>query len=398
MYNEYFFVLDALRADHLKYMPWLNQKTKEGVFSDNYTISEGFCERIEIFTKTKPIKLGFITAMTLGYSNKFIYPYKWLRPNLAKYLALIEFNVFFTKVLRRVLWKSCSYFSNYPIYPQRIPLNILHKVGITEDSFDFEKLSIQNKKGLIYKLKEKGFKIKWDLFTSLVSSIKMDDDMRFKELLKFKNIKKVFIPIYIGLPDKIGHQFGPHSSELIDSLRDLDIKCKNIISELLKSNPKSGITIIGDHGMDSVNTLINIDSILYNIESSTGLKRFIDFDFFLDSTILRIWWIGDLINKKIFLKYLKEDREMKQKGCFFVSDESENKIDSLNSIADFIWWAKKGVLISPDFFHTANTPKKGMHGYLDKDNPSSGFFLRIKNDLKIDKIDKIKSGEIDELF
>ena len=50
MYNEYFFVLDALRADHLKYMPWLNSKINQGIYSDNYTISEGFCERMEIFT------------------------------------------------------------------------------------------------------------------------------------------------------------------------------------------------------------------------------------------------------------------------------------------------------------------------------------------------------------
>ena len=89
---------------------------------------------------------------------------------------------------------------------------------------------------------------------------------------------------------------------------------------------------------------------------------------------------------------------MKQKGYFFVSGESENKSNSLNSIADFIWWAKKGVLISPDFFHRSNIPIKGMHGYMNKDNPSSGFFLRIKNDLKNMKFAKINSGSIDELF
>lgn len=95
-----FFVLDALRADHIKYMPWLNKKTEEGIFSNNYSISEGFCERIEIFTNTKPIDLGFITAMTISENPKFIYPYKWLSPRLARYLALIEFNSFFTKILR----------------------------------------------------------------------------------------------------------------------------------------------------------------------------------------------------------------------------------------------------------------------------------------------------------
>ena len=137
MYNEYFFVLDALRADHLKYMPWLNSKINNGIFSDNYIISEGFCERIEIFTKVKPLNLGFVTALTLDHNDQFIYPYSWLSPRLSKYLALIEINPFFTKVLRRILWKICSFYSEFPIYPQRIPLNILHKVGITEDSFCF---------------------------------------------------------------------------------------------------------------------------------------------------------------------------------------------------------------------------------------------------------------------
>ena len=31
MYSEYFFVLVSLRADQLKYMPWLNKKRKENV-------------------------------------------------------------------------------------------------------------------------------------------------------------------------------------------------------------------------------------------------------------------------------------------------------------------------------------------------------------------------------
>jgi len=398
MYNEYFFVLDALRADHLKYMPWLNSKINSGIFSDNYTISEGFCERIEIFTKAKPINLGFVTALTLDYNDQFIYPYSWLSPRISKYLALIEINSFFTKVLRRILWKICSFYSKFPIYPQRIPLNILHKVGITEDSIDFEKFSQKNKKGLIYKLKEKGFKIDWGLFTSLVSQTNMNDDQRLNELLKYKSKTKLFIPIYLSVPDKYGHKFGPNSPELINSLAILDKKCENVILNLLKSNSKSGITFIGDHGMDSVTTSININTILFNIESITGLKRFVDFDFFLDSTLLRIWWKSNLNDKNIFVKYLIENKEIKQKGYVLGPNNLEYANKDLDSIADFIWWAKKGVLINPDFFHLSDISLKGMHGYLEKDNPSSGFFLRIKDDLKKKKYLKIESDSIDALY
>ena len=398
MYNEYFFVLDALRADHLKYMPWLNSKINHGVYSENYTISEGFCERMEIFTSQKPLDFGFFTAFTLENNENFVYPYRWLNPKIAKILTVFEFNTFFTKVLRRILWKICTFCSEFPIYPQRIPLNILHKVGITEDSIDFEELSINNKKGLIYKLKKKGFKIDWSLFTSLLSKTNMNDDQRLNALLNYKNKIKLFIPIYISAPDKYGHEFGPNSPELINSLVTLDKKCKNIISNLLKSNSKSGITFIGDHGMDSVNTSINVDNILFNIESTTGLKRFVDFDFFLDSTLLRVWWKSNLKDKNIFFKYLIENKEIKEKGYVFRLNNLENPNKNFDSVADFVWWAKKGVLINPDFFHNSNVSLKGMHGYLEKDNPSSGFFLRIKDDLNKKKYLKIQSDLIEELF
>ena len=115
--------------------------------------------------------LGFITAMTISENPKFIYPYRWLSPRLVRYLALIEFNSFFTKILRRILWKICSFFSNVSIYPQRIPLEILHKIAITEDSYDFESLSLKNKKGLLYKLHKLGFKVKWDLILNYLTGL-----------------------------------------------------------------------------------------------------------------------------------------------------------------------------------------------------------------------------------
>ena len=53
----------------------------------------------------------------------------------------------------------------------------------------------------------------------------------------------------------------------------------------------------------------------------------------------------------------------------------------IEEIADFVWWAKKGIHISPDFFHGKEKLKAGMHGYLKKDKISSGFFLLISNDI-----------------
>ena len=93
-----------------------------------------------------------------------------------------------------------------------------------------------------------------------------------------------------------------------------------------------------------------------------------------------------------------ENKEIKQKGYVLGPNNLEYANKDLDSIADFIWWAKKGVLINPDFFHLSDISLKGMHGYLEKDNPSSGFFLRIKDDLKKKKYLKIESGSIDALY
>ena len=46
--------------------------------------------------------------------------------------------------------------------------------------------------------------------------------------------------------------------------------------------------------------MININDIILKIENFTGLKRFIDFDFFLDSTILEFGG-KDQMRKIIFL-------------------------------------------------------------------------------------------------
>ena len=53
--NSYFLVFDALRSDHIKYMPWLSSKIDNGIYVKNLEISSGFCERSEIFFNLKRV-------------------------------------------------------------------------------------------------------------------------------------------------------------------------------------------------------------------------------------------------------------------------------------------------------------------------------------------------------
>ena len=95
---------------------------------------------------------------------------------------------------------------------------------------------------------------------------------------------------------------------------------------------------------------------------------------------------------------MKENEQMIKKGHFFDLTNPTDINNDFVGIADFIWWAKKGIIIKPDFFHNSDEKLKGMHGYLEIDHPSNGFFLRIKQRITNKKYINIKSGSFHEFF
>ena len=74
----------------------------------------------------------------------------------------------------------------------------------------------------------------------------INDSQRLNTLLNYRAKNKLFIPIYISVPDKYGHKFGPNPPELIKSLNKLDKELEKVIKDLLKTNRNSGLTFIGD--------------------------------------------------------------------------------------------------------------------------------------------------------
>ena len=129
--------------------------------------------------------------------------------------------------------------------------------------------------------------------------------------------------------------------------------------------------------MEHVDTGINVKNIIESVTNNLNLKLGKDFYYFLDSTMLRIWWKLDNEEKlKNFHQKLFSNKELKDKGYFLNNQDCENEgLPPVKDIADIVWWAKKGVQVSPDFFHNESKLKAGMHGYLKKDKISSGFFL-----------------------
>ena len=95
--NTYFFVLDALRSDHLKYMPWLSSQLDNGIYIKNLKISSGFCERSEIFFSKPPSQTNFVNAITLDINNNSKRPFFWLKEWMLYLIYYFEKNIFFKK-------------------------------------------------------------------------------------------------------------------------------------------------------------------------------------------------------------------------------------------------------------------------------------------------------------
>jgi len=400
--NSYFLVFDALRSDHIKYMPWLSSKIDNGIYVKNLEISSGFCERSEIFFNLKPSETGFVNAITIDIDSKNkTRPYSWFPDWVITPLIFFEKNQFLQKIIRRLLWKISLKKSSPTMYPQRIPLNILDKVILTEDAINFEEYSKKIESGLLWEYIQRGYKINWDYFTSLSGTSVGTDYSRLKILSeKISDYERSFIPIYISMADVIGHKFGPHSTEIITGLKELDLKIKAFYKSCIKNDKDSRISFLGDHGMEQVDRSIDIQLIVDAISIKMNLKLRKDFYYFLDSTMLRIWWKSSNTEKfNLFSKELISNKELRESGYFLNDEDCKNEgLPPVKDIGDIVWWAKKGIQISPDFFHNEGKIKAGMHGYLKKDKISSGFFLSISNDILSQSYNNLDASNLMDIY
>ncbi|MDG1004270.1 MAG: alkaline phosphatase family protein [Emcibacteraceae bacterium] len=373
--NFVFVVLDALRGDHInkRYMPFLHSLKSRSIFVKSLNVSSGFCERSEIFFGQCPRESGFVHAIS---PNSEIKPYSWLSARKARFLMIFELTPVLKKILRRVLWKLSISFG-YGMYPQRIPLSLLRKFGLTEDSVNFEDYSIKIKKGLLFTIISRGFKVDWRFFTSLSSTNQLSDSKKLQDVPKYlaKSCNQ-FLPVYIGASDEYGHKFGPHSIGLVARLADIDkeleefyLKCRNI-------DPDVTLCFVGDHGMEAVTKTIDLKKEITSMAFNLKVMEGVDYGVFFDSTSVRFWFYNKSVSVSSFIVAIKDNKLFCDFGRF-LNDElcSYENLPPAAEIADLVWWAAKGIQVAPDYFNDDPKGKLGMHGYLRVDDISSGFVL-----------------------
>ncbi len=360
-----FVLIDALKSSYLneKNLPFLWSLTQKNKYCINVVPGPGFCERSEIFSGLDSFDSGFFTAIGYDPSNSAFRGHSFLPFRI---IAL------FSKRLSGALFWRYTKLKKIRMLPYAIPYSILNKFSLTEDG---EKIYV-NHADLFDVLKRSNKSYSLSCFTSLASETPSINQIVSKVEKEIES-GTYFIPSYIGTIDEKGHEYGND----IESLRVHLLQVDSVLKQLYELAKDSGYSIcfLGDHGMIPVTKYVDIISPLKRL----GLKLNKDYCFFLDSTIARFWFFNDISKKKITdMLY-----------SLFVNDgiivDSSNykehripldvkNVDGQPLYGDILWFANKGVLISPDFFHHSNSTEKGMHGYLDQHfGDGTGLFISV---------------------
>ena len=385
-------LIDALRSDYIteEDSPFLYNFAKNNKYCKNVTQSRSFCERAEIFTGLSPRESGYFTA--IGYCPEES-PYK----DMAILSALSFFEKRFGKNryykaaknrIIRLLTRNKLSFRSYSI-----PLKILKYFSLTEDKHDFrDKDAFDGKDNVFKDCKNNGLNIYYDSFTALNFTKSPSDDSRLKMVEENINSDFNLYLMYIGIMDSCAHTYGPQSRERKLELKKLDDKLSIFYKNIISKNKDAKFIFLGDHGMADVHTKINVGKEIDDLAIENNLILGEDYIYFLDSTMLRVWYLNNRA-REIIDNDLKNNITLKNNG-FFVDEKTAIKEEIPfpdDRYGHSLWMANLGVLIFPDFFHNSKA-YKGMHGYNVDDSTSKGTCIVTAD--KYEYIDNIKLTDV----
>lgn len=394
------FLIDAFRYDYIseETTPYIMECIKEGKYIQHIIPSAGFCERTEIFTGLEPNESGFFTAIGFDpqnspYNNSVIIEVLGNIENILRNIFNVSDHSKLKRGFRIISLKLLRiFFEKKKLKPYNIPFSFLKYFNLTEDEIDFSKDEYLNQKSTFKIVNELGGKTFFDSFTSLGKASNGTDNDRVNIAIStLEKEEHLFTPIYIGAVDAIGHIFGPKSTEMSSELKKIDTLLKISVARLLDLDEDTRFIFLGDHGMTDIEVKIDINPILLELAKSLKLKPNKDFIYFLDSTLLRVWFLSDKAKKSDFANRIKNDLLLKKCGRIINKKMAEKYSIPYNDrrYGDISWWANSGVLIFPDFFHNSR-PYKGMHGYSFEDETTHGTCLLFGNSIKPDFVPEMR--------
>ena len=392
-----YILLDAFRSDYIneKSTPFLFNCSQKGIYYKEVVPSLSFCERTEIFTGQKPNESGFFTA--IGY-NPESSEFKKIRFLLVFFhyveVSLFSWNKKVNYLFRSIFNKTLRLFG-FKLSCYNIPLNLLRYFSLTEDAFSFfDEKAFDGRNNIFKYCSRNNIKVFYDSFTALNFHINLDDDGRLNKVLLNAGKNYDLYMIYISAADANGHKYGPDSDRIKYENSLLDSKLQNFFKDFCKVEPNTKLIVNGDHGMRTVSNVFNIKKTIETSFRNSNLKLKTDYLFFIDSTILRIWFFNQTAKDYIEDKLLT-NIDLLSYGTYF-DEKYANKFNipyGDRRYGDFLWVANKGVLLFPDFFHKVE-PQKGMHGYAPGSFNESGMCIEYHEDIKHKNVKNIELTEV----
>jgi glycosyltransferase involved in cell wall biosynthesis len=165
-----------------------------------------------------------------------------------------------------------------------------------------------------------------------------------------------FIYLHFSELDWVGHQFGPHSTEQKQVLREIDEAIIKVYAKLNQNYAAVQGVIFGDHGQVKIKSNVDIESLL----RLSGLVLEEDYVCFLDSTQARFWCFNESARKKII-----ELLSNLPNGTLL----TEADLDRLHfrfpdhRFGELIFVTNDETGIFPNYFQR-DCAFKGLHGYL----------------------------------
>lgn len=395
------FLLDAMRHDYISEntTPFLFKYSRIGKYYERVIPSFGFCERTEILTGLRPKESGYFTAIGYDPNNSpfkssILLNYLEVSEKLFQNIIIIfgknksqKLNKYYRKFITRYTTDS----DGIKMKTYSIPFTLLPSFSLTEDKIDHRLNGAFPGPSIFDYLKNNNLSYYYDSFTALNLPSNGNDNNRIKMALNAaqNNAYSLFM-IYLSLPDSYGHRYGPLSNELMNALYEMDRQIEMSVKMFNKILGECTFIFVGDHGMVTVSETINAKQIIFETSKKLGLKVREDFIYFLDSTLVRLWFYTDKA-KKLLTRALNESAQFNKYGKFIDKNISEkyNIPWGDKRYGDMIWWANKGVLVYPDFFHSYGKPCKGMHGYDPEIPESQGMCIVYSDNCKNKIVEKI---------
>jgi hypothetical protein len=273
-------------------------------------------------------------------------------------------------------------------------MRLLPHVALTEDLFDYHadlgKFSVET---LFDVLAREGRSTFFDAFPSLRTPPYWDHE-RVEIILPGLEQSHHFFPFYQGMGDHIGHVHGPNSPEHHAMVRDLDSAVETVVTAFRFAHPEGRFVIFGDHGMLDVECTLSAMPLLRRVARGAGLRIGRDFEVWLDSTLVRLWWRSDRAGE-VLGRWIREDETMNDHGQVLTADRCrELHVPAPGGdYGDLYWLANPGVLLWPDYYHH-HVKYRGMHGYETHVPDQQGYAVWHSPDHNRVELDEIEGIDI----